>query len=156
MATAIILDANVLLLVVVGLTNPDYISKHKRLQAFDKFDFDTVAEMIAASAGVVFNPNVLSETSNLARYTADPIKTQLANTLKVLISNTGERTIDSKIAVNREEYLRLGLTDSVLLELARSGATLLTVDLDLYLAASRSGLAAINYNHIKGQRRDFQ
>ncbi len=156
MTTPVILDANVSLLVVVGLTNPDYISKHKRLQGFDKADFDTISEIIAASRGVLFTPNVLSETSNLLRYIADPIKSELVRTLKVIISSTEEKVIASKVAVSREDYLRLGLTDAVLLELARSGATLLTIDLGLYLAALRAGFHAINYNHIRGQRPDFQ
>jgi hypothetical protein len=56
----------------------------------------------------------------------------------------------------RDEFIRLGLTDSVLLELGRSGATLLTVDLDLYLAALDAGLNVINYNHLKENRPDFR
>src|SRR5580693_521311 len=54
----------------------------------------------------------------------------------IIISNADERVIESRVAVQRPEYIRLGLTDAVLLELARCcGATLLTIDLNLYLAA---------------------
>jgi len=67
-----------------------------------------------------------------------------------------EQVIKSKVAVGRKEFIRLGLTDAVLLELAHKGATLSTVDLALYLAARASGLNAINYNHVREQRVDFQ
>jgi hypothetical protein len=48
------------------------------------------------------------------------------------------------------------LTDAVLLELlAVSGATLLTADFDLYLAAARANLKVVNYNHYRDLRSDF-
>jgi hypothetical protein len=67
-----------------------------------------------------------------------------------------EHIIKSKVVVGRKEFIRLGLTDAVLLELAHTGATLLIVDLALYLAAWAFGLNAINYNHVREQRVDFQ
>ena len=60
-----------------------------------------------------------------------------------------ETYIPSNVAVQRQEYLRLGLTDSVLLELTVSSAFLLTTDLGLYLAAANAKLPVENYNHIK-------
>ena len=158
MATKLILDACLSILFVVGLTKRDYICKHKRLQGYDEVDFDNVSQIIAQSDGVIFTPNVLSETSNIIRYGVnDPLRSELAIKLGVIISNADERVIESRDAVRRREYVRLGLTDAVLLELlARCGATLLTIDLDLYLAASNAGLNTVNYNHIKEQRPDFQ
>jgi hypothetical protein len=44
-------------------------------------------------------------------------------------------------------FLRLGLTDSVLLQEAFSTHVLLTADLDLYLEAARRGRNAINFTH---------
>jgi len=40
--------------------------------------------------------------------------------------------------------------------LAETGAHLLTVDLDLYLAASTAGYGVINYNHIREARTGFE
>jgi hypothetical protein len=156
MATKLILDANLSILFVVGITKRDYIAKHKRLRPYDEVDFDNISNLIANSDGVIFTPNVLSETSNLIRYIGDPIKSEVSMRLGAIIAAADERVIESKIAVMRSEYVRLGLTDAVLLELACFGATLLTIDLDLYLAALAAGLNAINYNHIKELRPDFQ
>jgi len=41
------LDANLLVLLVVGLTERRYISVHKRLKEYTIADFDTLAAMIA-------------------------------------------------------------------------------------------------------------
>jgi len=63
----------------------------------------------------------------------------------------------SKLAFEHSEYDQLGLTDAVLLTLSENKCTILTVDLDLYLAALRKRLTAINYNHVRDQmREDFK
>src|ERR1700679_2257329 len=115
MATKLILDTNLSILFVVGLTRRDYISKHKRLEAYDGTDFDIISGLIARSDGVIFTPNVLSETSNLVRYVREPVRSEVAITLGAIISKADERVIASRVAVQRREYVRLGLTDSVLL-----------------------------------------
>ena len=63
-AKVIVLDANLLLLLVVGLTSRAYISKHKRLQGYEELDFDLLICLIG-SANVIVTPNTLTETSNL-------------------------------------------------------------------------------------------
>ena len=156
MPTQILLDTNVLVLLAVGLTNVNYISKHKRLQAFDERDFRIVGSLVEASAGVIFCPNILTETSNLVRYVGDPMRSEISATLASMTKRTEERFVNSSDAMDRPEYGRLGLADSVLLKLAETGATLLTDDLGLYLAATSSGLAAINYNHLREQRVDYR
>ena len=64
--------------------------------------------------------------------------------------------VESKVAVKHRDHAHLGLTDVALLELCKTGATLLTDDLKLYLSATKSGFKAINYNHIRGTRFDFK
>ena len=156
MPTPILLDTNVLVLVAVGLTNIEYIPKHKRLQAFDEQDFRIVSSLIEQSSGVVFCPNILTETSNLVRYIGDPMRSEIAATLASMTRRTEERFVASSDAMNRPEYNRLGLADAVLLTLAETGATVLTDDLGLYIAATTKGLNAINYNHFRELRTDFR
>lgn len=156
MAATVALDTNLAILLAVGATDTRYIAKHKRLRPFDETDFAILDEMIGLSAGVVWCPNVLSETSNLVRYVADPIRSEIALTLKALIHSWTETLVESPIATDRTEYLRLGLTDAVLLTLAASGATLLTDDLDLHHAALAAGYLSVNFNELRDERRDFR
>jgi hypothetical protein len=60
-----------------------------------------------------------------------------------------EVSVSSYAAANRTEFLRLGLTDSVVLSIAEDDIAILTADLDLYLAASTAGYNVINFNHIR-------
>jgi hypothetical protein len=152
----IVIDTNLLVLLVVGLTNISYIEKHKRLSSFDKVDFSIATNLIDNFSNFVFTPNVISETSNLIRYLNSPIKEQVSDMFSTMICRSPEIYIESCRASRRPEYRRLGVTDSVLLELLEQGGTLFTDDLDLFLAAQSAGFEAINYNHLREQRPDYR
>jgi hypothetical protein len=66
-----------------------------------------------------------------------------------LIARYPESRIASVQGAERPEYNRLGLTDAVLLTVSAEGATLLTDDLDLHLAALNAGLSSINFNELR-------
>lgn len=156
MPTPLLLDANLTVLLVVGLTDAEYIVRHKRLAAYDKVDFQNVKDHVSRSSALIFTPNVLTEASNLVRHTPEPAKNAVAKTLASLIAQSREEYVQSATAVRHPDYVRLGLTDVTLLILARSGGELLTADLDLYLAAMKARLRATNYNHIREQRPDYR
>ncbi len=156
MAEKLLLDANLAILLAVGQCNRNTIAAHKRLRAFDTTDYDVLLRLISRASGLVFTPNVLTETSNLARYMAQPARSEVAATLASLTAAAEETYVQSRKAVGRTEYLRLGLTDAVLLQLGSDGLTLLTVDFELYLAAIGSGYKAVNFNHVReAARPDF-
>ncbi len=156
MEKRLLLDANLAILVAVGLTDRAFIGRHKRLATYDEADFDIVSGMIGRSSGILFTPNVLSETSNLARYVSDPMRSQICVILAEIIARSEECYISSSDAAKHPAYLRLGLTDAALLVAAEQNATLLTDDLNLYLAAESAGLSPINYNHLRELRGDFR
>ncbi len=72
----------------------------------------------------------------------------LFRTLRGLMNESREAVVASKDAAGHQMFVALGLTDVVLLEAVSSATPLLTVDLQLYLAALEGdGQAAINFNH---------
>ena len=146
---AVILDANLLVLLVVGLYSRPYIARHKRLAAYSEKDFDLLSAYVASASRLIVTPNTVTETSNLAGQTSEPARGKILKVLGKLLhtTTTEELYIDSKFAAEHPAFPRLGLTDSVLLNVADEGRTLLTADLDLYLAALRHGQSAVNFNH---------
>lgn len=141
-------DANLVVLLVVGAVHRSWVGTHKRLSAYSPDDYDLLISIIGPFAPVVACPNVLTEASNLLRDSRDR-KALLPRALQLLVSELDKNYVSSAAAMTRGEYSRLGLTDAVLLHLADTGATLLTADLDLYLAASRAGYPVFNFNHIR-------
>lgn len=150
MARSIVaLDTNLAVLLAVGAANPNHIAKHKRLRVYDEKAFHLLDELLGAADGIVWCPHVLAETSNLARYVNDPIRTEVAQALAILIAKHPETPVTSEEATSHPAYIRLGLTDSVLLTLAATGATLITDDLDLHIAAVQADHASINFNQYR-------
>lgn len=155
MPHAIILDANLAILLTVGLTGRHHILRHKRLRQYDETDFRILEEIIASSAGIILCPNVATETSNLIRYIEEPLRGEIAAVFAEVLKRCDERTVPSLRAAQHAAYPRRGLTDAVLMCLLHHEATLVTADLELYLAALTAGFNAINFTHLQAQRPDF-
>ena len=147
------IDANLLVLLVVGETGKELIPKHRRLETFELQDYERSVRLINETEHhILVTPNTLTEASNLLAYHGEPERSRFFDVLQKLIQECEEVTVPSKSAVRNSEFKRLGLTDAVLLEVVSASNPLITVDLQLYLAASRkeSG-AAFNFRHYQFQ-----
>jgi hypothetical protein len=145
----IVLDTVLLILLVVGATNPALIARHKRLRAYTAEDFVLLQNVLMQSSGVVVTPNILSETSNLLSHIDEPARSEAFLTFGRFIQENSEQFVSSRTAVQESEFIRLGLTDVVSLVTTQPPHHLLTDDLDLYLAALNRGREASNFNHIR-------
>lgn len=147
----LILDANLLVLLVVGSASKKYISNHKRLRAYSVTDFDILTELISSAPNVFVTPNTLTETSNLIGQIAEPARTEIFKFFHAYIQSADEHYCESRHAITRKEFIRLGLTDSVLLhEMDETDSLiLLTTDLNLYLAALDEGYQVQNFNYLR-------
>ena len=145
-------DANLLLLLIVGSASPAYIAQHKRLRdVYTEDDLSKLVELLGEFSDIVLLPNTLTEASNLLRYIAEPARTAVLHQMRQLVRTGTEQFIPSATGVARAEFLALGLTDAVLLELSSvevdDRPTLMTVDLDLAIAAEMRGYRVMNFNH---------
>lgn len=142
------LDANLLVLLVVGATDSSLIAKHKRLSEFDEKDYETLVGLVSRMGQILVTPNTLTEASNLLAQHGEPEKSQIFEVLRILVEEHEEIVVTSQIASRNKEFKRLGLTDAVLLEVISTEKPLITVDLDLYLAAiNREVDSAFNFRH---------
>lgn len=153
MVSGYFIDANLLVLLVVGSAGRDYISKHRRLRRFSKEDYDLLLRLIRRASGprrVFVTPNTLTETSNLLAHHAEPERSLFFKTLRYLIENSEEVFITSATAASNIAFSRLGLTDAALFEAVTEETPLLTVDVELYLQVlSKGENAAINFARVQ-------
>lgn len=149
MSGKVIIDTNLLCLLTVGRIGEAWIAKHRRLQAYSISDYELLAHVLSGFTEWVTTPHIVAETSNLLRQTATPLAVWASVSLAELIAETDERTVPAVKVVSRSEYSRLGVTDSAILTLLEEGCSLLSVDLDLYLASVTAGYSAINFNHLR-------
>lgn len=146
----VLIDANLLVLLVVGLKDPALIGNHKRTSTFLAEDFDLLKNTLDVYEAVIVTPNIVTECSNLLRYTSAPLAEELMAILGQVVSSIGERYVASSEAAVIPEFRRLGLTDAAAIDIVGPASHLLTVDHDLYLAASyKSPGHAFNFNHLR-------
>lgn len=151
-SSRLLIDANLLVLLVVGMTARRLVSKHKRLREFSEDDYDLLTALISAVDEVVVTPNTLTEASNLLKQHRDPERSRFLDGLKAVIKGGREITVPSADASDNPAFRRLGLADAAILEIVSKDTKLLTVDLDLWKAASSRGSnAAENFWHLKAQ-----
>lgn len=144
----IFVDANLLVLLAVGLTDRRLVKKHKRLQVFSADDYDLLVKIISRFERIFVMPNTLTEASNLLAQHGEPQRSRFLRTLRALIKRGDEVVVASAEASRNSHFERLGLADVALLEAFSSEMPLLTTDLDLYLAAAaQDPHSAFNYWH---------
>lgn len=143
------IDSNLLILLVVGEFDPGLIRFHKRLQSFSVDDYEMLLTLLE-DAELITTPNALTETANLITSgVREPRRSELLLCLSGLLAKLEEIYIRSDLAVRDPDFSRLGLADAAWLALLKPDVELLTVDLDLYIAASLRGLRATNFNHLR-------
>ena len=135
-----LVDANLLVLLVAGAADPTIIRKHRRLTEFSHDDYQLLLTVLFSRPSRLFvTPNTLTEASNLLRQHGEPERSLLMAGLRYLIEDSEEIVVVSEQASSNPQFQRLGLTDAAVLEAISEQAPLITVDLDLYLAAIERG-----------------
>lgn len=148
--TRVFLDSNIILLLVVGRVDVELIGKHDRTKAFTVEGYHRLCGVLSKASALV-TPNTLTEASNLLGQHGEPVRSKLFQMLRNLIMESEEKEVSSKVASRDEKnFLRLGLTDVVLLEAISPEAPLITVDRELWgIANKKKGEgSAINFTHL--------
>lgn len=146
----IFIDANLLVLLVVGATDQTLIPKHRRLRRFMVEDYERLIGIIRQAGQVFLTPNTLTEASNLLAQHPNPERSRFFAVLRRIIGTNEEIIVESKTASRNNAFVRLGLTDAALLEVISEETPLVTVDLDLFVAAFAEGkVAALNFTHLQ-------
>lgn len=148
-------DANLLVLVVVGSVDTGIISRHRRLEGYSVADYEMLRTALLSRSGRVYvTPNTLTKASNLLGQHAEPERSVLMAGLRYLINESEEIVITSAQASANPKFDRLGLTDAALLEAVSEETPLITVDLSLYLAALENGEnAAVDFRQFMNSNR---
>lgn len=147
--TALLLDSNLLLLLVVGTADRGRVERFKRTSMYRASDFDMLAQIVDQMGGLVTTPHVLAEVSNLAGQLSGNVRDRVFSVLRTLIIEIlEERTPAGRELVEDPVFTRLGLTDSAILGVA-DGITVLSDDVALSMELQNRGVSAYNFNHLR-------
>jgi hypothetical protein len=147
------LDANLLVLLIVGSVRPSLVRTHRRLDGYSEQDFTLLGDVVKQASDVSVTPYVLAEVSNLINYGGSAEdKAGFRQIFRSLVPRLTEVKVSSTAAVAVNEFMWLDLTDSGWLVCLNKRQILLTDDDKLRLAARARGLSAIGLQDIHRYR----
>ncbi|MEP6806042.1 MAG: hypothetical protein ABI892_16050, partial [Flavobacterium sp.] len=95
---------------------------------YDEEDFFDLLYVIGDFNQILVLPNIWTEVDNLLNSFGGNYKYQYIQKITEIIKTTSEKFINSKTACECESFFDLGLTDSLVLEQAKSCKLLITSD----------------------------
>jgi hypothetical protein len=143
----LLVDANLLLLLFVGRTNPARVKNFKRTDAYSLDDYKMLERFIARFARTITTAHILTEVSNLAKLNDHELR-RFRNIMKTTIAVMQELHEPSSRITTEPVFLRLGLTDAAISQLCKD-VLVLTNDLDLFLHLQHHGVDAVNFQHLR-------
>jgi hypothetical protein len=147
-----VIDANLLLLALVGEFDPTLVGKAKHLRQYDRGDLDLVQEIRRYFPTVVTTPNLLTEVSNLAGHLPNGVREGAFAAFRDQFKILNEQYVASTIATSDPQFAAFGLSDSGIAHIAQGGGYLVVTD-DLRLASllDRRNLGCVNINHLRSR-----
>jgi len=151
-AKGVLLDANLLVLLLVGTVNRLRIPAFKRTRNFTVDDFDLLCRLVDWLGRLIATPHVLSQANDLADLSGEEL-TKVRKLFRIVVVEQTEESYDpSRELVVDPLFERHGLADASIAMVCSRGVLVLTADLQLQLALQRRGADALNFNHVRALR----
>ena len=145
----VLIDANLLILYLVGEFDPQQIPRFRRTRQYEEGDYRLLKAFLELFATKVTTPNILTEVSNLSRDMPDWLRGQFFESLRARFELLTEEYQPSPAGAAEPIFIRLGLTDAIITQIARQRYLVITDDFPLsnYLATIQTDV--ININHLR-------
>lgn len=150
-----ILDANLLMVLLVGLCEPGNLGRKKHVKEYARADFALLCALLKGFDELIVTPNVVTECSNLlcgrSGHGQNAPESRMLSALldKGFLVQLEERYVASFDATIRSEYSYLGVSDCSLLHLVDADHVVVTADGSLARAAQAINRHSINFGHVK-------
>lgn len=145
-----VIDANLLLLLLVGTVRRELVGAFKRTRQYTAEDWDVLEGVLGQLGTLVTTPNVLTEVSNLGDWLEGPDRERFVQAFRLFVGQVRESRRESRRLVGHDAFPALGLTDVSLAQAARKGHRLLvTDDFALHQRCERDGIASLNFSHLR-------
>jgi hypothetical protein len=147
-----LIDANALIILLLGLIDPKLINKHKRTSIYEEQDFDDLVAFVGDIKELVVLPNVWTEVDNILNNFSGNYKIKYIEQITSTIKLTTEKFIESKTATESIGFYDLGLTDSLMLEYSKECELLITSDSSLSDYAIAHGITVFDLVKNRNER----
>jgi hypothetical protein len=150
-STGVILDANLLVLLIVGRCDRRLISEARptRNHALSNEDYELLLAMLLRVGRIVTTAHVLAETCNLLDQIKSPERVTIFEIVIEQMKRMTEAPMRSVDCALLPCFPQLALTDSGLVKLAAQKHLLITMDAPLANELARARLPVINFNRLR-------
>ena len=148
--TGLLLDANLLVLYVVGRYDPKRIAQNKRTNNYTSEGFDLLVDFMNQFRHLATTPNILTEVSNLLEgvsYEYGPVLSMLPELIKGFVE-LHEPSHSIMISKNKA-FVKFGLSNTVCCRVVEQNYVLLTDDFDLCYYLLNNSFDALNFTNLR-------
>jgi len=145
----VLVDANLLLLYVVGAYDTDHVERFKRTSTFTADDFQLLDRLLGHFSTIVTTPPILTEVSNFVGQLSDGHRRPCTRLLRRLIPELEEEHRASAMVTEHDYFLQFRLTDAGIADIAAGTYLVVTDDLPLYHRLANDREAVLNFNHLR-------
>ncbi len=149
--SGIVVDTNLLLLLLIGIFDKHKIESTKLVNKYTIDDYHKIVYLIDYYSGtIIVTPNILTEICNLTDKINGESNYKFFQHLETFIKSQDEYIESSRetMAQNNKCFIKFGLSDASIYNLAKNNKLVITDDLGLYHFIISQGFLAINYNHL--------
>lgn len=147
-----VIDSNSLVILLLGILDVKHFGKHRRSGIYTEEDFDELSLFIKSTENLLVIPNVWTEVDNLLNNFSGSEKYPYVLSITNMIKQSTEKYMETSIAIQCEAFYDLGVTDSLLLSLAKECDGLITADSALSDYALASGIKVYDMVKISNDR----
>jgi hypothetical protein len=148
----VLLDTNLLLVYLIGMFDPDRLTKFKRTSAFTVDDFYLLSQLLHFLGRIITTPNILTEVNSFSNQLPEAVKKDYYTKFATRILVMDEHYVASDQVSSLTSFARFGLTDLGIAKLPQNRHLVLTDDLKLTHYLHSLGIEAINFNHVRDIR----
>ena len=145
---SLVIDANLLIVLCTGRFSISLIGQYNKTKAYTYSDFNILEAIASQFNTILTTPNILTEACDLITL-KDKKGREFRQFFREFIVSSTEIYVTSSQASYENTFIRLGLADSSIYQLARNGKLVITSDLDLVLSIEQEGLDVINFNKLR-------
>jgi len=145
----VLVDANLLLLYVVGTYDPRKVEHFKRTSAFTTDDFCLLDRLLGRFDTIVTTPSILTEVSNFIGQLSQSQRRDCTALLRRLIPELSEEHRPSSEVCEHPYFPQFRLTDTGIAYVASETYLVVTDDLPLYHRLANDEKDVLNFNHLR-------
>ena len=145
----ILIDSNSLVVLILGLIDPELINTHKKTSIYDEEDFYKLLGLIENFENLIFLPNIWTEVDNLLNNFSGERKYLYVKKITELIKTSTEQYLQSELATQENYFISLGITDSLIIKLGKECKILITSDSQLSDYAIANGIEVYDMKKVK-------